>query len=446
MIQKEGFQKFQKFCEFLYLTIRKPGDIILRKGDLGQKFYLILKGTVSLIYYNPKNKKALRLLQDEKDCTPNYEDSTLFQSYVFKELHVGDHFGDLALIDEGMVSSTIICKTDCEFACMDKQHFWKFVGKHISLLDKIKLLKQCSLFEVWTDSELRALSFEFHFKTFHHNQIIFSQGSENVSIYVVSSGFAELMMIKNGQQYLISRIDYGQAFGDDLQINQSTVKCGSPKLEVYAIQKQIIYRFLEQRIELKHFYEEQSIQKRIWRTKRLEQLIKMEQLRQQKELNSKKSNCAQNDTQQLLNTIKESKTVSVQTSSIRRISNYVDNLDFEQKQQQNRQILIKFNKISPNQSVEYLEINQQRKSSQKKKKEQQEQNQIMSSVSKLLQEYRSIVHSSKLQKIKSSRSLSQNQQVSSLYSPKSSNATTGINFFITPRRRQFLIQGIPLQK
>lgn len=47
----------------------------------------------------------------------------------------------MALIDESHVSATVTCKTNCEFACMEKYHFWKFVGKQIPLMDKIKLLR-----------------------------------------------------------------------------------------------------------------------------------------------------------------------------------------------------------------------------------------------------------------------------------------------------------------
>lgn len=66
LIQKEGAQKFQKFCECLSLTTYNKNEVVIKKGDFGQRFFLILKGTINIVAYNPKSKKALKMMQNEK--------------------------------------------------------------------------------------------------------------------------------------------------------------------------------------------------------------------------------------------------------------------------------------------------------------------------------------------------------------------------------------------
>lgn len=66
LISKEGFEKYNKFCEFLYTIYCRTGERMVRKGEQGTRFYLILQGTVSLVSYKPRNRKAQLMMDLEK--------------------------------------------------------------------------------------------------------------------------------------------------------------------------------------------------------------------------------------------------------------------------------------------------------------------------------------------------------------------------------------------
>lgn len=44
------------------------------------------------------------------------------------ELHAGDKFGELALIDNKPRKATIVCKDDCDFATLDRESYKDLLG------------------------------------------------------------------------------------------------------------------------------------------------------------------------------------------------------------------------------------------------------------------------------------------------------------------------------
>lgn len=47
-----------------------------------------------------------------------------------KTLPPGSSFGELALLDKGKRSATIVCKEECEFAVLEKSHFVGILSKY----------------------------------------------------------------------------------------------------------------------------------------------------------------------------------------------------------------------------------------------------------------------------------------------------------------------------
>lgn len=83
----------------------KEGDVIFKKGSVGDKFYILSEGIVSLTEVGAGNLK--------------YDD---------KELESGSHFGDWALVRDDVRSTNAIAKTDCVLLYLTAVQFTVLLG------------------------------------------------------------------------------------------------------------------------------------------------------------------------------------------------------------------------------------------------------------------------------------------------------------------------------
>ena len=96
---------------------------------MGTKFYVIIKGSVSVnvrFLANPEEKR------EESAKLQNLTSSTLPVEYILKEIKVlnaGLAFGELSLIENKPRAATIICVEDCGFAVLDKKNFDLILSK-----------------------------------------------------------------------------------------------------------------------------------------------------------------------------------------------------------------------------------------------------------------------------------------------------------------------------
>ncbi len=91
----------------------KTGDVILREGEYGDKVCLLLKGGV----------KVLRLLDSA--------------GRVLFEMHEGDFFGEMALIDLRPRSASVVALNDCKVLSIPAGYFEKIIHEHPQILINI---------------------------------------------------------------------------------------------------------------------------------------------------------------------------------------------------------------------------------------------------------------------------------------------------------------------
>jgi len=73
----------------------KPGDVIFKAGDPGDELYIVRKGKVAIQLGNR----------------------------TLAELGEGEVFGEMALIDAGPRSATVVAETDCEIVPVSEKQF-----------------------------------------------------------------------------------------------------------------------------------------------------------------------------------------------------------------------------------------------------------------------------------------------------------------------------------
>ncbi|CDW71386.1 UNKNOWN [Stylonychia lemnae] len=109
-------------------------------------------------------------------------------------LVAGSSFGELALIQLKPRAATIICKEDCMFATLDRQSYDKVLKKiqQNQLNLNIKFLQSIPFFSKWTKNSVAKFSYYFEKKQFRRNQIVYREGDQCLSVYLVIKGEFEV--------------------------------------------------------------------------------------------------------------------------------------------------------------------------------------------------------------------------------------------------------------
>ena len=94
------------------------GDIIVREGDIGDLFYIVAEGHVECL---------------QKQRTKNLE----YCDRVIRKLTSGDHFGELALINNEKRTLTVICGSDhVKLLALDRKTFNRILGQIDKFLNR----------------------------------------------------------------------------------------------------------------------------------------------------------------------------------------------------------------------------------------------------------------------------------------------------------------------
>jgi CRP-like cAMP-binding protein len=91
-----------------------PGQVVIRKGDLGDRFYIVLKGTLDV------------MSSDERT--------------VINTLREGEPFGEIALLSGGTRTVTVVARTSCLLIALNRETFGVFLSNHLFLGDELERL------------------------------------------------------------------------------------------------------------------------------------------------------------------------------------------------------------------------------------------------------------------------------------------------------------------
>lgn len=226
-------------CKHLRLQIFQKGECVVHFGEIGQDFYILLKGKVSVMMpskvvknfsVNYTEKDLRKMLtkstlghQETLDSEVTKTEEGLKQIFIdqlanqisilkradsklnlkflrdigridqMKEVSVmkeGESFGELALISEKPRAASIVCKELCIFATLSKQEFARILSKEAErvLQEKTEFLQKLPLFSSTPKSILVKLSFYFTEMFFHKKQAVYKAGQEVDNVYFVKSG------------------------------------------------------------------------------------------------------------------------------------------------------------------------------------------------------------------------------------------------------------------
>ncbi len=225
--------KLEKICNVLHLEEFKPNSTIIKFGEEGDKFYILLEGRIMLFKPSYPQKKMnlqeyLLYLEDVRDYERNEDKirrildknshlgldmkflmsipantvTRCFRLEVFVEedeklgeFEDGFAFGEIALIKKTTRNATIKSKNYCKLATINKSDYNK-VMRELEEKRLEKVLKQFKkdypLFEYWSLNHLIKLMNCFSNLYIYPGEYLFKQNEISDAIYIVKSGKFEI--------------------------------------------------------------------------------------------------------------------------------------------------------------------------------------------------------------------------------------------------------------
>lgn len=161
---------FKECCKYINYELVTKGEYVFREGEVGDKFYILLKGIAGVI-----------ISIKEKDNVSYKE---------VLEYTDGSSFGELALKDNKPRAASILAKSDCHFAVLDKFNYNRILA---SILIKkrnelVEFLRSQTFFKTLTKGSVLKLSYCFDERTLKKDQVLYKEGDASEYLYLIRDG------------------------------------------------------------------------------------------------------------------------------------------------------------------------------------------------------------------------------------------------------------------
>jgi CRP-like cAMP-binding protein len=264
LARENSLQAHLACCSYMQVEVFKPGQAIFSVGDVGDKFYVILQGSVSVKV--PTNKSLPLELQE------------------VNTLGVGQSFGELALLRDELRNASIISREKTRLAVLGKQDFKRIMGEVTErrLNEVVMFLQRLPMFSAWTRTSVLRLSYYFKQRQFTWKQVVYKQGDDPEFVYFVKEGEFQLTKKVTGEPRRFKKantktleiaiLSRGEILGEEDvlngQLHETTCVCFSSTAETYYISKTDFLVRISQ--DFMQYLEERIVFKNAWRSKRID--------------------------------------------------------------------------------------------------------------------------------------------------------------------------------
>jgi cAMP-dependent protein kinase regulator len=200
-----------------------PGDIIVKRGEVCEGFYLIAAGRAEMFGWNDPQKGRYSSIDS---TSRSHHDMTLIFSK--KDLRLarlarGDYFGEEALLSEsGKSEVTVRALTPIEVFSLNRSVFNRLCRKLFNdqlnlqtTTKRLTLLRQIPLFANFGGLELKMLARKAEPVQVAGGEIIFRQGDHGDLFYIIESGKISVGIAdENSESVERARLGEGEYFGE----------------------------------------------------------------------------------------------------------------------------------------------------------------------------------------------------------------------------------------
>ena len=182
----------------LKLVHHSPGDVIIRQGKRGDRFYIIRQGHVQVTQ------------RDEHGVTE-----------VVNQLYRGDYFGELALLEDTPRNATCTATVPSETLTLSKRDFDELVRDHFEMRDKLddsianaELLRRIPIFSEMDGIQIQHMAAKLQEETIEAGEIVIRQGEVGDKFYVIKTGKVLVYVSVAGVDKVIAERGPGEYVGE----------------------------------------------------------------------------------------------------------------------------------------------------------------------------------------------------------------------------------------
>lgn len=226
--------QLEKLCDTVEIFGYNPGDIIIKKGQEGNIFYIVKEGVVSVT-----------------EMGAQFSDHTLT---------VGEYFGERALLTGEPRAATITAQTAVKVLALDRESFNSLLGPLRDVLDhnmNLRVLSSIKLFEKLSVQEKKKLAGSFQVEKFVNNTTIIRQGDPGSKFYIIKEGSAKVVVDTKEVAQLRNGTYFGEMALLDDEVRKASIIATSD-CECFVLERDTFNRLLG---SLKHIINRETQQR-----------------------------------------------------------------------------------------------------------------------------------------------------------------------------------------
>jgi cGMP-dependent protein kinase len=210
------------------------GDVIIKKGQEGNIFYIVKEGTVSVT-----------------EMGAQFTDHTL---------SVGEYFGERALLTGEPRAATITAQSHVKVMALDRESFNSLLGPLKEVLDhnmNLRVLSSIKLFEKLSNQEKKKLAASFAVEKFASGTTIIRQGDPGNKFYIIKEGSAKVIVDAKEVAQLRTGTYFGEMALLDDEVRKASIVSTS-ECECFVLDRDTFNRLLG---SLKHIINRETQQR-----------------------------------------------------------------------------------------------------------------------------------------------------------------------------------------
>jgi len=177
----------------------KPGRVIVQQGDEGDRLYVVQEGTVEVVLEGPTGPAR-----------------------VLAHLHIGDYFGEIALLERCPRTATVRAATDTSVYVLHRSDFDEFVestgaagGQVVETIAGVRQLRSVPIFRELPESQIAVLLSQLKIEQHGAGEQVFDQGDRGDKFYIVRKGEVAILASRNGDEpQELAVLGPGEYFGE----------------------------------------------------------------------------------------------------------------------------------------------------------------------------------------------------------------------------------------
>jgi CRP-like cAMP-binding protein len=191
-------EELDNIANHLKLERFPAGEVIIREGEVGDKFYILERGKAT-VWRLDNNQVEQKI--DEKGP--------------------GQYFGEVALVSSAPRNATVRAETPVSTLTLDYSDFNLCVRQYINLANQVDenvkyswLLRGMPIFDELPSQKLDQLATSLQPEPLEAGAVLFQEGDQADKFFIVESGEVVISRLVDGEVVEISRREPGEYFGE----------------------------------------------------------------------------------------------------------------------------------------------------------------------------------------------------------------------------------------